>query len=500
MLAALIVVPLLGALAALQQNSWQSARRTALRVAVVEFALSLALWAAFHRAAPGYQWQDEVSVLYLFRAGLGIDGTALLFIVLTTFTTPLALLASWADSPRRPGAYAATLLTLEAILVAAFAVRDLILFYVAFEAALIPLFVLVGLWGSGPARVRAAFLLFLYTLLGSLLMLLAFIALARAAGTTDLEALRSVALSLPEQRLLWLGIFISLAVKTPLAPFHLWLFRAHAEGNAATSMILAGLILKLAVYGFVRVLIPLLPEATAYFAPLAQALALGTVLFASLATLRQTDFKALVAMSSVAHMAIVVLGLFSNRALGVQGALFLSLAHGLVSPALFFLVGGVLYARFHDRTIRYYRGLANTMPLAATALFLATLGNMATPSTANWIGELQALGGAFQAAPLLAAPAALSIVLSAGYSIWLFNRLAFGGHAPTLRWPVDLTRREAVLLAALLVPMFALGLYPAPVLEALSLPAASLLYSAPRLSRPPDSRTVRSFNPGDQHK
>jgi NADH-ubiquinone oxidoreductase chain 4 len=480
MLASLVLLPLAGAfsLALLDSHEWQAARRIALLFAVAEFALSLVLWAGFDGAVAVLQFTADLNVWSTFHVSLGVDGMAVLFIVLTAFTIPVAVLAAWGEAPvvYEPRYFLVLLLVLEALLVAVFAVRDIILFYVFFEAVLIPLFVMVGVWGSGPARVRAAFLLFLYTLLGSLFMLLSFLALYRATGSTDMGVLRSAPLALAEQKLVWLGIFVSLAVKTPLAPFHLWLFRAHAEGNAATSMILAGLILKLAVYGFLRVLIPILPEATAYFLPLVQTVAVVTVLYASLSTIRQQDFKGLIAMSSVAHMAIVVLGIFSNTALGVEGGLLLSLAHGFVSPALFFIVGSVLYARFHTRAITYYRGLVHTMPMMATLFFVFTLANMATPGTANWVGEFQSLAGALQCSPLMAGLAALSIVLSAAYSIWLYNRTTLGAQSPSLGPALDLSRREFMVLLALLVPTVLFGLAPGAILGALHLAAAQVLY------------------------
>jgi NADH-ubiquinone oxidoreductase chain 4 len=479
MLAALIALPLAGALlvALIRPTERATVRRAALAAATAEFLLSLAMWAAFDYGAADPQFAGVLG-LAPFTVALAADGMAVLFVVLTTFTMPVAILAHWGER-HEPRGFMVLLLVLEALLIAAFTVRDIVMFYVFFEAVLIPLFVMVGVWGSGPARVRAAFLLFLYTLLGSLFMLLAFLALYRATGTTDMALLRNAPIALALQKPIWLGIALSLAVKTPLVPFHLWLFRAHAEGNAATSMILAGLILKLAVYGALRVLIPTLPEATAHFAPLVQTIALVTVLYASLATIRQTDFKALVAMSSVAHMAIVVLGLFSNTAIGIEGGLLLSLAHGFVSPALFFVVGAVLYARFHTRTIAYYRGLAHTMPVLA-AMFLAfSLANMATPGTANWPGELAALAGAYRASPYVAAAAALSIVLSAAYSIWLFSRTMLGNQAPYLGPALDVNRREFVVLAALLLPTLLFALAPGVLIGALHMPAAQALYVLP---------------------
>lgn len=275
------------------------------------------------------------------------------------------------------------MLILQSMLTAVFLVQDLLLFYVFFEAVLVPLFVLVGVWGASADRVRAAFLLFLYTLFGSLFMLLAFIAITSMAGTSDLQVLSLAGVNFEKQKLLWLAIFASLAVKTPLLPVHIWLSRAHVQASVAVSMLLAGLVLKLATYAYVRILLPILPEASAYYGPLVQTICVITLIYSSLTTLRQTDFKVLIAYSSVAHMAVVVIGLFSNSMQGIEGALLLSIGHGFVSPALFYCLGGVLYDRYHTRQLRYYRGLVQYMPIFAILLFVFVLGNMSTPLTLN---------------------------------------------------------------------------------------------------------------------
>jgi NADH-ubiquinone oxidoreductase chain 4 len=274
-------------------------------------------------------------------------------------------------------------LILESLLIAVFVVLDLLLFYVFFEAVLIPLFVMVGVWGASADRVRASFLLFLYTLFGSLFMLLAFLVIIYHVGSTDFEVISLADMSFESQRWLWLAIFFSLAVKTPMLPAHIWLSRAHVQAPVGVSMVLAGLILKLATYGFLRVLIPMLPEATSYFSPLVQTVAVVTLVYSSLTTLRQTDFKVLVAYSSIAHMSVVVIGLFSNTIQGIEGAILLGIAHGIVSPAMFMCVGGILYDRYHTRVIRYYRGLTQYMPIFSALFFLFVLGNMSTPLTVN---------------------------------------------------------------------------------------------------------------------
>lgn len=272
---------------------------------------------------------------------------------------------------------------METCLLAVFVVLDLLLFYVFFESVLVPLFLIVGIWGATETRIRASFLLFMYTLFGSLFMLLAFLVMIYHAGTSDLQLISMVDISFAHQGYLWCAIFLSFAIKTPLIPFHLWLIRAHVEAPVAGSMVLAGVVLKLATYGILRVLLPLLPEATAYFTPLAFTAGIVSIIYASLSAVRQTDFKCLIAYSSIAHMGVTILGLFSNSLQGIEGAIVLSLGHGLVSPALFYVVGSVLYDRYHTRTLRYYRGLVYYMPVAMTLFFLFTLANMGTPLTVN---------------------------------------------------------------------------------------------------------------------
>lgn len=365
---------------------------------------------------------------------------------------------------------------LESLLIAVFVVLDLLLFYVFFESVLIPLFLIVGIWGATETRIRASFLLFLYTLFGSLFMLLAFLVIIYNVGTSDLQMLSLADITFDHQKILWLAIFFSFAIKTPLIPFHMWLPRAHVEAPLAGSIVLAGLILKLAVYGFLRVLIPLLPEATSYFSPFVQTIAVITLVYSSLTTLRQTDFKCLVAYSSIAHMSVVVAGLFSNTVQGIEGAIMLSIAHGFVSPALFMLVGGVLYDRFHTRVIRYYRGMVLYMPIFATMFVLFTIANAGTPLTANWIGEFLSLTGTFMRSPVVGLLMSTGIVLSAGYSFWLFNRICFGAYSPYLAYATDVTRREYMVLLSLLIPTFVFGIYPNIILNDLHYSVSTLLY------------------------
>jgi NADH-ubiquinone oxidoreductase chain 4 len=434
------------------------------------------MWGEFDSSSSQYQFTVEYNQLSYLHMHMGVDGLSLYFVLLTTFTMPICILASWENVKHNIKSYMIAFLVLESLLIAVFVVLDLLLFYVFFESVLIPLFIIVGVWGASADRIRASFLLFLYTLFGSLFMLLAFLVIFYHVGSTDFEVLSLADISFESQRWLWLAIFLSLAIKTPLLPVHIWLSRAHVEAPVAASMVLAGLILKLATYGFVRVLIPFLPEATSYFSPLVQTIAVVTLVYSSLTTLRQTDFKVLVAYSSIAHMSVVVIGLFSNTLQGIEGAILLGIAHGIVSPAMFMCVGGILYDRYHTRVIRYYRGLTQYMPVFSFLFFLFILGNMSTPLTVNWAGELMALMGSIQRSPLIGVAMSSGIVFSAAYSIWLYARLCNGAWSPYLGYAIDVTRREFMVLLPLLFTMFLFGLFPNIILTDLHYSVSTLLY------------------------
>lgn len=482
MLTALILIPLVGALilAPMSESTPEQisrVKRVALLTTIIAFILSMIMWGEFDSSSSQYQFTAEYNQLNYLHMHIGIDGLSLYFVLLTTFTLPICVLASWDNVKHNIKSFMIAFLVLESLLIAVFVVLDLLLFYVFFESVLIPLFLIVGVWGASADRVRASFLLFLYTLFGSLFMLLAFLVIFYHVGSTDFEVLSLADISFESQRWLWIAIFISLAIKTPLLPVHIWLSRAHVEAPVGASMILAGLILKLATYGFLRVLIPLLPEATSYFSPLVQTIAVVTLVYSSLTTLRQTDFKVLVAYSSVAHMSVVVIGLFSNTLQGIEGAILLGIAHGIVSPGMFMCVGGILYDRYHTRVIRYYRGLTQYMPVFSALFFLFILGNMSTPLTVNWIGEFLCLVGSIQRSPLVGLAMSSGIVLSAAYSIWLYARLCNGSWSPFLGYALDVTRREFMVLLPLVFTMFLFGLFPNIILTDLHYSVSTLLYS-----------------------
>jgi NADH-ubiquinone oxidoreductase chain 4 len=371
------------------------------------------------------------------------------------------------------------LLLVESLLNALFLVLDLLLFYICYESVLIPLFLMIGLWGSGQQKVRAAFMLFLYTLFGSLFMLLSFITIYLACGTTDLMVLTNFTIDPTGQRVLWLGIFLALAIKVPLVPLHLWLPLAHTQAPLAGSILLAGVVLKMPIYAILRIMIPILPDASHFFTPLVYTLCVITIVSSCLSTLRQINLKRIVAYSSISHMGIVVLAIFSQSVQGIEGGILLSVAHGVVSPALFICVG-VLYDRWHTLIMSYYRGLSVYMPVFSMLFFVFLLSNMAVPLTGNFTGEFLSLLGGFQRDPLLTALAAsFTAVITAGYSIWLYNRVCFGGFSPYLLMSNDITRREFYLLVPLLLLTLILGVSPTLVLDFLHISISPVISNFP---------------------
>lgn len=491
MLTLLLLIPLVGILGVLLTSSLSPLdnmgkisnrsetlmKQISLGSTLVTFLLSLILWGEFDNNDIGFQFVQELNTLYFFQFNLGVDGISLFFVLLTTIIMPICLLCSWTNIKDGVKYFLIAFLLLETLLIAVFVVLDLLLFYIFFESVLPPLFIIIGVWGHGINKIRASFLLFLYTLFGSLFMLLSFLVLYFTVGSSDYQLLFLSDLNIETQKILWLGIFLALAIKTPLLPFHIWLYRAHAEAPLAGSVLLAGVILKMATYGYIRVLITMLPEATYYFTPFVQSICVITIIYSSLTTLRQNDMKALVAYSSVAHMGTVVLGLFSNTIQGIEGAIMLSIAHGLVSPALFICVGGVLYDRYHTRLIKYYRGMALTMPLFSLLFFVFTLSNIAVPLSANFVGEFMALTGSFQKNPILTIFATSGMVLGACYSIWMYNKINFGSQSLYLAVTSDINKREFFLLIPLLIITVILGIFPNIVLDSLHASVSNILYN-----------------------
>ena len=474
-------------------------KQIALFASLINLFISIILWIKFDSSTSQYQFVEgfgwplihqgaisDSNFSYLenslpvdfYHFYVGIDGISLYFVLLTAFITPICILSNWGegDINHKLKYYLISFLVLETLQIGVFVVLDLLLFYIFFESVLIPLFLIIGIWGAGYSRIRASFLLFLYTLFGSLWMLLAIMIIYYHYGSTDMQLISLKEISLDSQKWLWLAFFISFAFKTPLFPFHIWLGWAHSSAPLGGSIILASVILKLATYGYLRILLPVLPDATHYFSPLVQTIAIVTLIYASLATIRQVDLKGIVAMSSIAHMSVVVLGIFSNTIQGIEGALLLSLAHGFVSPALFICVGGILYNRYHTRIINYYRGMALTMPMFTLMFFLFTLANMSTPLTLNWIGEFLSLAGIFQRNPIIGTLGATGIFFSAVYSIWMYNRISYGKFSKYYPITTDINRREFMLLLTLLIPTIVFGLFPSIILNTISLSVSSLIY------------------------
>lgn len=480
MLSILVLIPLLGSIVVLAMPDNTPARIQAVKVVSLWIAMgtcviAFLIWGMYDEAVIGYQITSYSD--YGFCAmHIGVDGLSVYYVLLTAILTPICMLASWSNVTHSVRLYFVMQLITCAVLLCVFIQIDLLLFYVSFEAVLVPLFFIVGRWGGSPSRTRSAILLFLYTLAGSLFMLLAIVGLYAHTGTLDLTVLHGITISDDVQRVLWVSFALAMAVKTPVVPVHVWLPRAHADAPLAGSMVLAGTVLKLASYGVLRVMLPVLPSATYYYTPLVYTVAIVSLVYASLATLRQSDFKALVAYSSIAHMAVVLLGMHSNSVLGITGAVMLSLAHGFVSPALFMLVGGVLYDRYHSRELRYYRGLAIAMPVFSVILFIATCANMGVPMTLNWLGEWIALAGTFQYSIIAGSLGALGIVLSACYSVWLYARLCTGSFAPHLSYTIDVTRREMAVLSILLAMPILLGIAPSLIMDVIAYAATTLIY------------------------
>ncbi len=428
-------------------------------LSVATFVASLVAFAAFQIDQDGYQLVEHRNWYGPISYKVGVDGLSFPLILLTTFLTPICLLASWHSIKTRVTEYVVAFLLLETFMIGVFVSLDLVLFYIFFEAGLIPMFLIVGIWG-GKDRIYAAFKFFLYTLIGSLLMLVAIVYMIQVAGSADIEILETIAFAPAIQIWLWLAFTASFAVKLPMWPVHTWLPDAHVQAPTAGSVVLAGVLLKMGGYGFLRFSLPMFPDASAVFQPAMFVLAVIAILYTSLVAWRQTDMKKLIAYSSVAHMGFVTLGIFAFNETGVQGAMFQMLSHGLISGALFLIVG-VVYDRTHTREIAAYGGLAGKMPVYAAFFMLFTMANVGLPGTSGFIGELLTMVGGFQAATWAAAGAALGVIFSAVYMLTLYRRTVFGEMTnPKLETMRDLTLIEWVCLAPLAILTILFGLAP----------------------------------------
>ena len=487
LLLSLLILPLLGALIISTDihtisnnksfNSIKVQKIIALIISIINYLVSLFIFILFDFSSNQFQFVQEPYSINEYNFYLGIDGISIYFVLLTTIIMPITLISNWTSISENVKWYLIIMLLLETLLLAVFMVLDIFLFYIFFESILPPLFVLIGLFGSSN-RVRASFYLFLYTLLGSLFLLLSILGIYSIMGTTDFDALYKMNFNYYTQIFLFCGIFIAFAVKTPVIFLNTWLLKAHVESPLGGSILLAAIVLKLSLYGILRLILPLLPKASLDYTFIVYLICVITIIYASFSTLRTIDVKELIAYSSVSHAAVYVLGVFSNTIQGIEGGITLGLAHGFVSSGLFICAGGILYDRSSTRLITFYRGIAQIMPLFSILFFILCLGNAGTPLSLNFIGEFLSLYGTFERLPLLGAFASSSIVFSAAYTIYMFNRIVFAGKFSKffkVNIP-DLNKREFFILLILVLFTIILGIYPAPVLDGLHYSVSSLIY------------------------
>jgi NADH-ubiquinone oxidoreductase chain 4 len=452
-------------------------------ISIINLFISLIIWILFDYSSNQFQFVQEYYKISSYDFYLGVDGLSIYFVLLTTIIIPIALLSNWTSINENIRSYLIIIMLLETLLLGVFLVLDTLLFYIFFESILPPLFILIGIFGS-TNKVRASFYLFLYTLLGSLFLLLSILTMSSIMGTSDFDALYKTNFNYSTQLFLFYGIFIAFAVKTPTIFLNTWLLKAHVESPLGGSIILAGIVLKLSLYGIFRLILPLLPKASLDYTHIVYLIGVITIIYASFSTLRTIDVKELIAYSSVSHAAVYLIGVFSNSIQGIEGGIVLGLAHGFVSSGLFICAGGVLYDRSGTRLITFYRGIAQIMPLFSILFLILSLGNCGVPLTLNFVGEFMSLYGVFERLPLLGILASLSIIFSAAYTIFMFNRIAFGGsffeqvkEQYFITYMADINKREFLILFILVVFTVILGIYPAPILDGLHYSVSSLIYS-----------------------
>jgi NADH-quinone oxidoreductase subunit M len=485
-LSAILALPLLGALACLMTGA-NGARWIALGTTLATLALCIGLWAAYRIGGPQWQFQEYHAIFGRFAWALGIDGIALMLIVLTAFLMPICIAASWQAIDRRVPEFMACFLAMETLMIGVFCAQDLFLFYVFFEAGLIPMYLIIGIWG-GKDRIYAAYKFFLYTLLGSVLMLVAMLWMVNYAHTTSIPELMATDFPPEIQTWLWLAFFASFAVKMPMWPVHTWLPDAHVQAPTAGSVILAGVLLKMGGYGFIRFSLPMFPEASAQLIWIVFGLSMVAVVYTSLVALVQQDMKKLIAYSSVAHMAFVTIGLFAFNRQGIEGGLVVMLSHGLVSGALFLCVG-VVYDRMHSREIALYGGLSNNMPRYALLFMVFTMASVGLPGTSGFVGEFLALVGAYGINSFVAAVATSGIILGAAYMLYLYWRMAYGvaRTAEAAAMP-DLSPRELMILAPIAAAVLWMGVYPESFIAPMRADVDSLLARIERAAPPSDAQ------------
>jgi NADH-ubiquinone oxidoreductase chain 4 len=484
LLMSLLFTPILGVLFISTINSYNNLnlrnyyyKLIALFTTILNLIISLIIYILFDFSYNQFQFIHEYYNIKYFDIYLGIDGISIYFILLTTIIMPIALLSNWKNIITNVKSYLIIMLLLETLLIAVFLVLDILLFYIFFESTLPPLFLLIGLFGSNN-KVRASFYIFLYTLWGSLFLLLCILTIYSIIGSTDFEILFKTNFNYFTQIILFLGIFIAFAVKTPTIFLNNWLLKAHVESPLGGSIVLAAIVLKLSLYGIIRLILPILPKASIEYTFIIYMIGIITILYASFSTLRTTDIKELIAYSSVSHAAVYLIGVFCNNLQGIEGSILLGLGHGFVSSGLFICVGGILYDRFNTRSIYFYKGITQIMPLFSTIFFILCLANCGVPLTLNFVGEFMSLYGIFERLPLIGLLPSLSIILSAAYTIYMFNRISFGGSYSKFfkNNVIDLNMREFFILLILTLFTIILGIYPIFILDGLHYFVSTLVY------------------------
>ena len=495
LLTILIAIPLLAGAIVLFLKP-EGARWVALVATLLDLALSIYLWVAFDPNGPQWQFVEKVPIGGPINWALGIDGIALVLLNLTTFLMPICIAASWRSIEKRVPEYMAVFMLMEALMLGVFVAQDLFLFYVFFEGGLIPMYLIIGIWG-GVERIKASYKFFLYTFFGSVLMLIAMIYMVATAHTTSIPALMAYDFPVDVQKWLWIAFFASFAVKLPMWPVHTWLPDAHVQAPTAGSVILAGVLLKLGGYGFIRFSLPMFPDGSLYFIPFMFVLSGVAVVYTSLVALVQKDMKKLIAYSSVAHMAYVTFGLFSMNRQGIEGAMIVMLSHGLVSGALF-LVVGVIYDRLHTREIAVYGGLSNNMPGYALLFMLFTMASVGLPGTSGFVGEFVSLLGTYQASSWAAIAGTTGIILGACYMLWLYWRICFGeARTPEAVAMPDLSIREWWCLAPIALAVLWMGVYPETFIRPMRNDVGRLLVRLEHVAPAGDSHLI--LGKGAQH-
>ena len=479
-LSAIIFIPLIGALFILvtkgeHKNIVRSSKYVAIFSSLANFFLSIFLWYSFDVSTSEFQFVEERNWMEGFiNFQLGIDGISILFILLTTFIAPICIFSGIHSIKFKLKEFLIAILVMETLMLGVFCSLDLVIFYLFFEGGLIPMFLIIGIWG-GPKRVYSAFKFFLFTLLGSVLMLIAIISIYWITGTTDVIKLLDIRIPQEYQYLLWLAFFSSFAVKLPMWPFHTWLPDAHVEAPTAGSVILAAILLKMAGYGFMRFSLGLFPVASDYFTPLIFSLSIIAIIYTSLVALMQDDMKKLIAYSSVAHMGFVTIGIFSLTKQGLEGSIIQMMSHGLISAALFLCVG-VVYDRLHSRMISSYGGLVNIMPKYAFVFMVFTLAALGLPGTSGFVGEFLVLVGTFQINIFVAVLASLGVILAAAYMLWLYKRVIFGKMTNSeLKTMTDLNKTEIYIFASLVFLTLFFGIYPEPLFNTIDISVSNMI-------------------------